>query len=73
VSDIGCGRGVSISAFTAHKISITKTLDDEQLDGLDQFVAYMKANGMAAFKPLSEWAEWYAVYFTEIEEQEEAK
>lgn len=70
--DMGKGRRVSLSAFIAHKIMGTKTLEEEQLDGLDEFEAYMKENGMAEPKPISEWSEWYDAYWTEIEAKEEA-
>lgn len=72
MEEMGKGRKVSLSAFIAHKIAGTKTLEEEQLDGLDEFELYMKQNGMAEFKPMAEWEEWYDAYWTEIEKEEAA-
>lgn len=70
--EMGKGRKVSLSAFIAHKIASAAALEEEQLDGLDEFEAYMKENGMAEFRPISEWEQWYDAYWTEIEAKEEA-
>lgn len=69
---IGRGRRVSISAFIARKIAGNERLDEEQLDGLDEFEVYMYQNGMAEPKPMTEWEEWYDAYWTKIEEEEAA-
>lgn len=63
---------ISLSAFIARKIAGSKKLEPEQLNGLDEFEAYVVDNEMAAPKPMKEWEEWYDAYWTEIEEKEEA-
>lgn len=67
---MGEGRKVSLSYFVAWKIAKAGSIDEEQLNGLDDFARYMVEEKMAEARTLNEWAEWYDAYWVQAGEKE---